>query len=448
MKKLVSLFLVTLITLTGCSGGGSAAAPAYKELDKTKEVTLKVAAWNMGTKEAPGVGQAIVDEYQKQNPNVKIEVVDMGDNYAESLTNLAAAGTLPDAFMVPKMDEAIANGWVADMKAYTEKDPEFAKIPKVITDAQYVKDKMYQIPVQINIMGIFQNLSLLEKLNVEPLKKNFTLDQMIEQAKKTTTANSIGFDNDEMLGWGGAVSGGTLKWNAFDGNKYDYANKDFSDLFNKRSELCKANAIKACAVKPPAFVSDPAVAPVASGKVVMQYDGSWANLESLDKNKWEFIGLPDDQVVVAPDFMSVSQTTKNPEWAYDFIKFVGTGSYQVRYDFAKAKNEAAPLPLIDNPDEVKLFKEAYAKQPNIITGYENVLSGSKGIVDGYKYIPGYAKSAFEADTGVAKADGSGTYTTMDLMIAASKGEVNFADYQAQMTELTNKEYEAAKATLK
>ena len=72
----------------------------------------------------------------------------------------------------------------------------------------------------------------------------------------------------------------------------------------------------------------------------MCYDATYA-CDSLAKERSftsEFIGLPNGKLVIIPDYQFIGKTTKHPQEAYDFAKFMSL----------------TPIPLLLHPEVHRL----------------------------------------------------------------------------------------------
>jgi multiple sugar transport system substrate-binding protein len=67
------------------------------------------------------------------------------------------------------------------------------------------------------------------------------------------------------------------------------------------------------------------------------------------------------------------------------------------------------------------------------------------IVEGYKVVPGFARSRFEADTGVLGTVGGveKSLTMNELVMSIVQGKRQLADYAAEMERIANSEYQKA-----
>ncbi|UZW66302.1 hypothetical protein OC195_20895 [Priestia flexa] len=91
---LISFTLIFTLILAGC--GGKSADEASGSGSNGKEVVAW--AWNINVP----VLEKAAEEYQKENPDFKLKVVDMGreDVYSKLTTGLQAGGKVPSRYRV------------------------------------------------------------------------------------------------------------------------------------------------------------------------------------------------------------------------------------------------------------------------------------------------------------------------------------------------------------
>lgn len=179
MKKqlMKRLALVTvsamMLTLTACGGGGNNSAPDSGEggnSEKTEEeqVTLTVSHFHTADTRADSSEAdaflTMVEEFQEENPNVKLELQELPQADFETKTQAqAAAGELPDIFFMKGswVTNFLANDSVYDLtdalNSYEHKDA----YREGIFDAATRDGKVYGLPIQNAVTSlVFYNEAL------------------------------------------------------------------------------------------------------------------------------------------------------------------------------------------------------------------------------------------------------------------------------------------------
>ncbi|HEY5561553.1 MAG TPA: sugar ABC transporter substrate-binding protein [Clostridiaceae bacterium] len=187
-KKLLSISLSCLV-ITGLVGCGNSATSTSTNTS-SKKVSIKFFS-NLPDR-ANGQGkleQTIIDNYTKENPNVKVTIEALQDEpYKQKFTTYAASNSIPDLFMVwgqPSFFGPIMkNGYVAELKADDYKDYGFFNGS---LDGFSTNGKLYGLPRNTDFMVLYYNKALFDKYSV---KLPTTYDEII-QAAKTFRKNNI-----------------------------------------------------------------------------------------------------------------------------------------------------------------------------------------------------------------------------------------------------------------
>lgn len=188
------VLLLSMVVLTACSGSGTKApepAPSQNtEPAKTEPVKLRFLslAWQ---KQAIEANKAIVDAWNKANPNIQVEYV-QGDwnSVNDYLLTSFESGDVPDVFHyeAPAIVDFAKRGYLTDL---TPLIPEEAKkdVTKGAWDSVTLDDgKMYGFPFLMEPLIILYNPELFKAANVTPpsLDKPWTWDEFRNAAKALT----------------------------------------------------------------------------------------------------------------------------------------------------------------------------------------------------------------------------------------------------------------------
>lgn len=185
-KKVLSGILIGIMSgslLVGCS---SSSSDSGKQSGEAKTKTVKfLSIWN----ESTGVGKVITDltnEYKKDHPNfnLEMEVVQQTD-LDQKLNVLAASNDLPDLFVTQsntqllqfiKADQVID----LDTSLPSAKD---ALLPTTVDGVNKIlgKDKLYALPTENNIEGMWYNKKIFKDNNLEVPK---TVDELLAVCQK------------------------------------------------------------------------------------------------------------------------------------------------------------------------------------------------------------------------------------------------------------------------
>lgn len=236
----VAAVVMTACAVSGCSAGSPDEAGG--------DVTLEFAQW--WEPELPdGEFRALIDEFEKQNPGITVELV--SGPYASTKEQLfagAASGTMPD---VVGLDGAWVNdfasqGVIADLSSLMdEADYDDSHLASQIQ----VDGSTYMIPVVNFVYPLFTNDALLDEAGVDGAPS--TRSEFADAAKKVTALGGDtsgwvlplsleapnGVQND-VMSWVWASGGSMLK----DGQP-DLTGDDVTSAVEYISELWDAGVI-------------------------------------------------------------------------------------------------------------------------------------------------------------------------------------------------------------
>lgn len=157
-----------------------------------KEVTITFfSSWSGSDTKADSI-EAILKEFQKQNPNIKvINKSKSNDDFLFTLKTDFAQGNEPDVFgLWPGSDiiNLINHSKVADLTPILEEDKKWSQSfnQDALSYGKY-NDRIYGIPVEVIYEGLYVNKDLFQKYNVK-IPENY--DELI-QAVKIFKANNV-----------------------------------------------------------------------------------------------------------------------------------------------------------------------------------------------------------------------------------------------------------------
>jgi multiple sugar transport system substrate-binding protein len=160
--------------------GAAFAAQAWAQ-----QTTLRIFT---GGQQRPDVMRKIADEYQKKNPNVKVDVEVGGatsDAQQQYLsTVLSSKDSVLDVILIDVIRPAqwAAQGWAEPLDAYlgADKPKVLAQYLKAYVDADQVNGKLIALPYFADAQFLYYRKDLLEKYK-RPVPK--TWDEMMETAR-------------------------------------------------------------------------------------------------------------------------------------------------------------------------------------------------------------------------------------------------------------------------
>jgi len=407
-----------------------------------EKVVITYANWNLGLE----LEQKIVEEFMKANPDIVVkpaENIDYG-KYIDSLNAAAAAGELPDVIMIPNIPMALTNEWALDIKKFVDNDLEWYNIPAPLREATYYGNGVYAIPSGMFFMGYFVNDDLFEKFNVTKLSFAPVWPRFMAAVRALTNIQekTLGLSEEVQIPeWYPSSINKNLGWFTWDGEKYHLSEREFITAVKIAKQLFQNKYVFDSLSEDEKKMLNAGWYGEAwdQGEIAIRWSGTWDinNFRNL-KFKTRFIGVPGGRTPVVGDFMIISSSTKHAEAAYKFLRYITFAREgMLKRLEIDDKNQWVSLPLTTE----KAILERYFSQKEVYPGIREAFETiDNGIIEGVKVVPGYIESRWTAPTGIKIGDNDNA-NIGDVIWNSMRGDLNIADYAAQLDELANKVYE-------
>lgn len=297
---------LTLGGLTACGGtsavndGGGESAPAASG-DGGKggydgpAVTL--AFWNGFTGGDGAYMKQIVDEFQKEHDNIKIQILTMQwSDFYTKLPTAVQAGKGPD-ICVMHIDQVATNAArntiqpLDDVAAALElSEADFAKVP---WEAGIYKDVRYSLPLDVHPLGFFYNKDVMEKGGLDPENPPMTLDAYMDALDKLKGAGIQGHWASPHVFTGGQSMQSLI---------YQYGGSMFSED-GQTANWNSPEAVQAFewwkglidnGYSPAKVAQDADFIALQNGEAAFNWNGIWA-INTLGEKKdlnWDVVRLP------------------------------------------------------------------------------------------------------------------------------------------------------------
>jgi multiple sugar transport system substrate-binding protein len=322
MKKMWLLLLLLVGVLTGCGG---------KKEDEV--VTIKYALWD--STQAP-VYRELADEFEKQNPNIKVEIeLTPFQQYWTKLEAATTGGQMPDVIwmsaanfekyaingMLLPLDENIKNAGI-DMNKYVEGT----------TKLYQMDGQQYGMPKDVDSIAMWYNKELFDKAGVEYPTDEWTWEDMKKAAIKiqSTLDGVYGVVlplNDAQASYYNVIPQNEGFVISEDKKTSGYGDPNTIEAISMIKDLMDSGASPDYTT----VVENKANEMFQSGQVAMLYDGAWRAVEfnhneELNK-KVGVVTMPkikNKSTVVHGLGLVIGKTTKHPEEAWKLIEFLST----------------------------------------------------------------------------------------------------------------------------
>ncbi|OXM13918.1 ABC transporter substrate-binding protein [Paenibacillus herberti] len=355
MKKRVSLLLLGTVTASLLAACGSSettntSGGTSNTTEPVGEAKQKVVAWAWDRAFNGGALDIAKELYAKDHPGFELEIVDMAkvDLEQKLNTNLASGvkGGLPDILLVndPNIQKYVAS-YPGTFAEFTNK-VDFSKFSPFKVDALTVDNKVYGVPFDIGVTGMFYRSDYIEQAGFKAADlENITWDRFIEIGKvvkeKTGKYMITMNPNDESLTSILLQSAGS--WYITPDNK-----GNFVDNPAMTETLRVYKAIADAGIAKPVTGWSEYVGSFNSGDVATVVSGVWqvtGIMEAKDQSgKWKVAPIPklniDGAVNASNEGGSswfVLEGSANKEAAMDFLATTIGGSSEFYERFLKEK---------------------------------------------------------------------------------------------------------------
>lgn len=300
--------------------------------------------------------KGLFDNFSKVYPNIKLTFKyfqhrDTGgsneDNAMEYLTSCAATNSMPDVVFDDAgfMPFYLSQGWVYPLDEFVKNDSDFNYIPKNLIESFTFGKRLYALPGSLHFNGVYLNLDILEELNIKKPPLDWTMQNMADYLRKTTTNKYSGtneISDMQVLHFSGIYGSGTDSTTL----GYNYKTRTF-DLSGLRKAVIYTKQLKQT---PGVVTSQMSSADFASkfgsnninvverGLVFMRLGvGTW--ILNTDRSKVSYNRVlwtpPQEQkgrMGMHVDYSFMTSTAKNPEAAFQVLRYI---TYSVEGNLAR-----------------------------------------------------------------------------------------------------------------
>jgi multiple sugar transport system substrate-binding protein len=325
---------------------------------------IKITWWDyMNSEEMISALNKVIENYQKEHPNVKIErtYVPFGDLKNKLLLG-SAAGQLPDIVWIDNPDHQAfaAAGVLADITKEVQEWGQADQYFKGPWSSTLYKGKNYGIPNSSNNLALFYNADMLNAAGVKP-PTNWT--ELNDAAKKLTKPGVYGFSASAVRNEQGTFQFLPFVW------------QSGSDLNNFNS-LGTIEAVKLWK----GFVDNgymskevlgqdqqATMLQFVAGNVAMMVNGTWQipTLQKDAKFKWDIVTLPVNKqggTILGGENWAITSTTKHKDVAWDIVKYAQQPEYLKNFLKAAgrlpARKDLIQDPIWQNDKLMKIFADS------------------------------------------------------------------------------------------
>ena len=342
-KIIFCTILLCSIFLSGCT-------------QKDAKTIIEFASW--GSKSEIDILKPLLSEFEKENPDIKIDFMHIPQNYFQKIHLLFASNNAPDVIFINNLYLPVyANAGVLE-----ELEPEDG-FYKQSLDALSFRGKLYAIPRDISNLVIFYNKDMFEKKHIPYPERNWTFDDFLKTAEKLTDKNTfaISFEEDPLFYLPYLMSsGGGILPDEINSPESQKGLKFYSDL-RKKYHIAPLKSESASATMAQMFLQE---------RIGMYLSGRWMvpKLREDAKFDWDIVQFPqgDAGSIVQLDASgwAISKSSKHKKEAQKLIEFLSSKESAEKFAqsglIVPAREDAANSKYFldgKKPENAKIFLE-------------------------------------------------------------------------------------------
>lgn len=174
------MVIVATLLVTALQGGALNSVSA-------QEVVLTYGIWD--SRQEPGLRE-IADEFEAENPGIKIELQVTGwGEYWTMLEAAATGGSLPDIFWMHSNEiyKYGSNDMLLNLDEYIGRDSiDLTKFPQGLVDIYNVNESQYAIPKDFDTIGLWYNKTMFDEAGLDYPDETWTWETLREAAEILT----------------------------------------------------------------------------------------------------------------------------------------------------------------------------------------------------------------------------------------------------------------------
>lgn len=308
MKKFILILIICLFFITGCK---------QKQDDK-----LVFASW--GSKTEVQILKDLISDFEKENPDIKVEFLHIPQNYFQKLHLMFASNLAPDVIFINNLNIPVYEKYLLDLNNLVQNKNDY--YPQVLDTMTY-ENRLLAIPRDVSTLVIFYNKDLFDKNNLAYPNENWNMTDFLNTAKALSNNGVYGISFEEnslfYLPYMRVFNGGILSQNGEQIMNTENSQKGiqyYSDLRNKYN----------VAPKKYQSASETMAQMFINGRLAMHLSGRWLvpkYREDINFD-WDIVNFPNingkSSVTLDSSGYAITKTSKHKNEALKLVEFLSS----------------------------------------------------------------------------------------------------------------------------
>ena len=300
LRYLLALLLVLLFSLTGCSKINDKEVITFSSWGSVTEVKIL---------------KKIISEFERENPDIKIDFVHVPQNYFQKLHLLFVSNTPPDVIFINNLNIPIYAKYLTDLDFFVDEKDFYTQS---INGLKY-EGKLKAIPRDISNLVLYVNLNKMDLPN-----SNWSIEDLLKFAKTNTEEGRFGISFEKDIYW-------VMPYLAYFGG--EFCNSDGCLMESEKSQRglnFYLNLRDKEKVAPADFeVGSSTLAQMfLEGKISMYLSGRWMYPIISEKATfaWAVINFPygESEQLCDVSGWAISKNAKDKDGAVKFVKYLSS----------------------------------------------------------------------------------------------------------------------------
>ncbi len=396
--ELAALVASGALLLAACSGSSASSAPSVAAPSQAPAsvaapstaasaapsdagytgppVTISYSTWGDATELKSQ--RAMVDAFQAANPNITVNVTESDwEPYWDSLQTAIAGGAAPDVFAMdgPLFPDYQSRGVLLDLKPYIDRDGyDLGQLADPAVADFTTPDGQFGLPRDLNVVALYYNKKMFDAAGIPYPDSTWDWAKLVEVGKQLTLKGADGKTSQ----WGLYTETtdmenywSELVWQ----NGGEIISADHKSTLVGSDQAAAGIQFLQDLIYKDKIMPDPTIWPADSGdafeqgKAAMEVNGSWLVATDIAAGlDFGIAPLPKGSAGQAtsinPTGAVVSKTSKNPDAAWAFVKYLTSPAAQTQLMQLKssmpANKEVLAGPFATSFDGAQTLADAIA----------------------------------------------------------------------------------------